>query len=199
MASAPPGGPSESCRSGTRPLSLSILHPSWPSQAAHSRVPQRHPESKKEAAQEKAAVKPSKCRNGRYLCHSRCAWSSPLTPLGKQPPQAQQLPDGWGPLWPPSFLLPDNTRDTKWWRQIRQHPSRQAPRGSIWLGPRLPHQGGLAPCSGGPEGRGGRALIPTRHRLPCGSFHLLTLPPGDKVLEAQQQGLDKKPFSPPTR
>lgn len=74
---------------------------------------------------------------GRYLCHSRCAWSSPLTPLGKRPPQAQQLPDGWGPLWPPSFLLPDNTRDTKWWQQIMQHPGRQASRGSIWLGPRL--------------------------------------------------------------
>ena len=80
------------------------------------RAPSSHTtQSKEEAVQERTAVKPRGAAGGhRYLCHSRCAWSSPRIPLGKQPPRAQRLPGWWGPPWPPSFLLPGNTRDTQW-------------------------------------------------------------------------------------
>lgn len=118
-------------------LAISSAVPQLSRQAACSRVPRDNPKAKRRQSKERTQFSQVSAGNGRYLCHSRCAWSSPLTPLGKRPPQAQQLPDGWGPLWPPNFLLPDNTRDTKWWQQIMQHRGRQAPRGSIWLGPRL--------------------------------------------------------------
>ena len=127
VAPAPPGGPSQSSRRGPAPAAR---HPSW---LPH---PTNTTQSEEEAARERATAKPSRRRHSNgYLCRSRCAWSSLLTPLGKQPPRAQPLPDAWGPLWPPSFLLPDNTRDTKWWQQIRQHSVARRPEAASWLEP----------------------------------------------------------------
>lgn len=142
VASAPPGGPRQNCRSGTGPPCT----PADPKRLPAQRAP-RYPGAKRKQPKESVQWSQANAGSGRYLCHSRCGWSSPRTPLGKQPPQARQLPDGWGPLWPPSFLLPDNTRDTKWRQQIRQHPDGQAPRSSTWPGPSWPRQASPAPCA----------------------------------------------------
>lgn len=57
-----------------------------------------------------------KALSSRYLFHSQCVWSSPQPPSSKLPLQVQQPPGGWGPLRPPSSLLPDNIRDIQWWQ-----------------------------------------------------------------------------------
>lgn len=198
MASAPPGGPSQGYRGSTRPpYTQQHCTLAGPDRLLAQGAPRDNLRAKRKQPKKRPQQSEESAGNGRYLCHSRCAWSSPLTPLGKQPPQAQQLPDGWGPLWPPSFLLPDNTRDTKWWQQIRQHPSRQAPRGSIWLGPRLPCQAAWLPARIGHR-RKGRNIYSYTTDYPGVAFHLLTFP-GDKVLVARQQGPEKEPFNSPIR